>query len=636
MNTSSDTHPLRVLTGSEIESAATFLKQHLSDKATFSCVQLVEPDKAKVMDKSGHRQLPRILRFMGYDYPEHADGGFDATVNLTTSEVLVSRITNGQAPIGFSDAVSAIKITKADSDWQAAMRARGITDFEQVQIDPWPTGGFIHESIPANHRAHRAIAFVRQDATDNGYARPVQGLIAHVDLTAGKVAYIEDHGVVALPPESGRYDAQSQSTLRTSIQPIEITQPKGASFSVDNNAVAWEGFNFRISMHPINGLVLHQLSYQDGDENRSILYRAALSDMVVPYGDPDPMHSWKHVFDAGETCIGTLANSLTLGCDCIGEIYYFDCPVVNWKGQARTIKNGICMHEEDYGILWKHHDAQSQTTEVRRSRRLVVSAIHTVGNYEYGFFWYFYLDGTIQMEIKLTGIVGVSAIESGQERPEFAPLIAPNLTSPIHQHLFCFRLDFDLDGHTNNLYEVETQVLPITAENPHGTQFQAVSTHLKSEREARRNTNSATSRFWKVTNPNRLNGLGVPVAWRLLPNGTPTLLAHEDSPVAKRAGFAKYNLWGTQHRDGDFNAAGDTPNLSEGGNGLPAWSEENKSLDEQDLVVWHTLGVTHLPRPEDWPVMPVEYCGFMLQPVGFFDRNPTLDVPPSKSCGDDD
>lgn len=621
-----------MLTSDEIESAATLLKAQLSERATFSNVSLVEPNKPDVLDTQRHAQLPRKLRFVGYDYPDSKDGGFDATVDLETEEVSVTRIASGQAPIGFADAVAAIKITKADPGWQAAMKARGITDLDLVQIDPWPTGGFVHERVPTGHRAHRAIAFIREDETDNGYARPIQGLIAHVDLTAGNVAHLEDHGIVPMPPESGRYDAASQSTFRDTIKPIEITQPEGTSFQVSENAVSWEGFNFRVSMHPINGLVLHQVCYDDHGENRSIMYRAALSDMVVPYGDPDPMHNWKHVFDAGETSIGTLANSLTLGCDCVGEIYYFDCPVVNWKGEGRTIENAICLHEEDYGILWKHHDAESQTTEVRRSRRLVISAIHTVGNYEYGFFWYFYLDGTIQMEIKLTGIVGVSAIEKGTERPEFAPLIAPNLTSPIHQHLFCFRLDFDLDGQENALYEVETQALPLGPDNPQGTLFHAISTQLESEQQARRHTNAASSRYWKVTNPNRTNRLGVPVAWRLLPSGTPALFAHEDSPVGKRAGFAKYNMWATRYDQNQLNAAGDAPNMHEGGAGLPVWSAEDKSLDSKDLVLWHTVGVTHVPRPEDWPVMPVEYCGFMLQPVGFFERNPTLDVPPSGHC----
>jgi primary-amine oxidase len=631
-------HPLSPLTTEEIEQGAALVAAQLGEQASFSSVNLVEPKKAAVLGYQAGGVVERQLRFVGYDYPTEGkrDGGFEGLVNLTTQTVVINRIESGQASIGLADFVAAIQITKADPDWQAAMRLRGVTDFDLVQIDPWPTGGYVHPSVPEGHRVHRAISFVKEDPTDNAYARPVQGLIAHVDLTAGKIAHLEDHGVVPLPPEGGRYDADSQPEFRDSLRPIDITQPEGASFQVDGNAVQWEGFNFRVSIHPTNGLVLHQLSYQDGAENRSILYRAALSEMVVPYGDTDPMHNWKHVFDAGEANIGSLTNSLTLGCDCLGEIHYFDHNVVNWNGTARTIENAICMHEEDYGILWKHRDSLTQSTEVRRSRRLVISAFHTVGNYEYGFFWYLYLDGTIQMEVKLTGIIGVSAIEDGDERPDVAPLVAPNVTSPIHQHLFCFRLDFNVDGLENSVYEVEAETVPISDDNPQGTAFRAKTTLLATEQQAQRDCYPQRSRYWKVVNPQKKNGLGKPVAWKLLPSASPTLLADDQSIMAKRAGFAKHNLWVTQFEEGAFNAAGDYPNLlNNGGDGLTKWIEADRPLEEKDLVVWHTTGVTHMPRPEDWPVMPVEYCGFSLMPVGFFDRNPTLNVPPSKACGKD-
>jgi primary-amine oxidase len=631
-------HPLSPLTVAEIEQGATLVAAQLSEQATFSSVNLVEPKKAQVLSHKSGDTVERQLRFVGYDYPPEGqrDGGFEGIVNLQTEAVDLCRIETGQAAIGLADMAAAITITKSDSGWQEAMRARGVRDFDLVQIDPWPTGGYQHPSIPEGHRVHRAISFVKEDPTDNAYARPVQGLIAHVDLTAGKVAHLEDHGVVPLPGQGARYDAASQPKFRDSLRAIDITQPDGASFQVDGHAVQWEGFNFRVSIHPTNGLVLHQLSYQDGDENRSILYRAALSEMVVPYGDTDPMHNWKHVFDAGEASIGSLTNSLTLGCDCLGEIHYFDHNVVNWNGTASTIKNAICMHEEDYGILWKHQDSQTQSTEVRRSRRLVVSTVHTVGNYEYGFFWYLYLDGTIQMEVKLTGIIAASAIEDGAERPDMAPLVAPNVTSPIHQHLFCFRLDFNIDGTENSVYEVEAEPIPIDENNPHGTAFRAKTTLLESEQQAQRDCYPQRSRYWKVVNPKRHNGLGKPVAWKLLPAATPTLLADENSVIAKRAGFARHNLWVTKFEEGVFNAAGDYPNmLNSGGEGLPKWIEQDRKLEAEDVVVWHTTGVTHMPRPEDWPVMPVEYCGFSLMPVGFFDRNPTLNVPPSKACAKD-
>ncbi len=631
-------HPLSPLTTEEIEQGAALVAAQLGEQASFSSVNLIEPKKAAVLGYQAGDVAERQLRFVGYDHPAEGqrDGGFEGLVNLTTQAVVINRIETGQASIGLADFVAAIQITKADPDWQAAMRLRGVSDFELVQIDPWPTGGYVHPSVPEGHRVHRAISFVKEDPTDNAYARPVQGLIAHVDLTAGKVAYLEDHGVVPLPPEGARYDAANQPKFRDSLRPIDIAQPEGASFQVDGHAVQWEGFNFRVSIHPTNGLVLHQLSYQDGDANRSILYRAALSEMVVPYGDTDPMHNWKHVFDAGEANIGSLTNSLTLGCDCLGEIHYFDHNVVNWNGTARTIENAICMHEEDYGILWKHRDSLTQSTEVRRSRRLVISAVHTVGNYEYGFFWYLYLDGTIQMEVKLTGIIGVSAIVDGGERPDVAPLVAPNVTSPIHQHLFCFRLDFNIDGLENSVYEVEAETVPISEHNPQGTAFRAKTTLLETEQQAQRDCYPQRSRYWKVVNPQKKNGLGKPVAWKLLPSASPTLLADDNSIMAKRAGFAKHNLWVTQFEEGAFNAAGDYPNLNNsGGDGLPKWIEADRQLESTDLVVWHTTGVTHMPRPEDWPVMPVEYCGFSLMPVGFFDRNPTLDVPPSKACGKD-
>ena len=631
-------HPLSPLTIAEIEQGAALVAAQLGEQATFSSVNLVEPKKAQVLSHKSGDTVERQLRFVGYDYPPEGqrDGGFEGIVNLQTEAVDLCRIETGQAAIGLADMAAAITITKSDSGWQEAMRARGVRDFHLVQIDPWPTGGYQHPSIPEGHRVHRAISFVKEDPTDNAYARPVQGLIAHVDLTAGKVAHLEDHGVVPLPGQGARYDAASQPKFRDSLRAIDITQPDGASFQVDGHAVQWEGFNFRVSIHPTNGLVLHQLSYQDGDENRSILYRAALSEMVVPYGDTDPMHNWKHVFDAGEASIGSLTNSLTLGCDCLGEIHYFDHNVVNWNGTASTIKNAICMHEEDYGILWKHQDSQTQSTEVRRSRRLVVSTVHTVGNYEYGFFWYLYLDGTIQMEVKLTGIIAASAIEDGAERPDMAPLVAPNVTSPIHQHLFCFRLDFNIDGTENSVYEVEAEPIPIDENNPHGTAFRAKTTLLESEQQAQRDCYPQRSRYWKVVNPKRHNGLGKPVAWKLLPAATPTLLADENSVIAKRAGFARHNLWVTKFGEGVFNAAGDYPNmLNSGGEGLPKWIEQDRKLEAEDVVVWHTTGVTHMPRPEDWPVMPVEYCGFSLMPVGFFDRNPTLNVPPSKACAKD-
>jgi primary-amine oxidase len=161
-----------------------------------------------------------------------------------------------------------------------------------------------------------------------------------------------------------------------------------------------------------------------------------------------------------------------------------------------------------------------------------------------------------------------------------------------------------------------------------------VATRLESELKARRNVDAAASRHWKFVNPNVFNRLGQPVAYKLVPGTTPTLMALPESSVGKRAGFARHNLWVTQYEPDEKRGAGDYPNQHPGGDGLPLWTAADRPLTDTEIVAWHTFGVTHIPRPEDWPVMPVEYCGFHLVPVGFFGANPALDVPPSSDhCG---
>ena len=251
---------------------------------------------------------------------------------------------------------------------------------------------------------------------------------------------------------------------------------------------------------------------------RPVVYRASVSEMVVPYGHPGPMHAWKSAFDAGEWGLGRMANSLTLGCDCLGEIRYFDDVFADERGKPRTRANAICMHEEDYGILWKHVDMVSGRTEVRRSRRLVVSSIATVGNYEYGFYWYFYLDGTMQLEVKLTGIMSTMAVADG-DPGEHARMVAPGLAAPYHQHLFNVRLDIEVDGPDNAVYEVDAVPTgpPGSPENPWGNVFGTTATLLETELAARRDVDPSRSRTWRIANRSRRNGLGEPTAYKLLP-----------------------------------------------------------------------------------------------------------------------
>ncbi len=430
-----------------------------------------------------------------------------------------------------------------------------------------------------------------------------------------------------MPPEAGNYTAEAVKQLRTDLKELAINQPDGPSFSIEGNEVYWQKWRFRVGFTPREGLVLHTVTYEDQGRERPVLYRASLAEMVVPYGDPTINHYRKNAFDVGEYGVGMLANSLELGCDCLGHIHYFDAAMTDSRGNAVKMPKVVCLHEEDFGILWKHIDWRNNQTEVRRSRRLVISFIATVGNYEYGFFWYFYQDGNIQFEIKLTGIMNTGAFPSG-EKPEYGQLVAPQLNAPIHQHFFSVRLDAMVDGLNNSVYEVNTEAVPMGPENPHGNAFRAIATLLTTESEAQRIINPLSARYWKVVNPAVKNHVGEPVAYKLMPGENVLPFAHPESSVMKRATFTTRHLWVTPYSREENYPAGTYPNQHPGGAGLPEWTKANRSIENTDVVLWYTIGAHHIPRPEDWPVMPVGYIGFMLKPVGFFDRNPGLDVPP--------
>ena len=188
-----------------------------------------------------------------------------------------------------------------------------------------------------------------------------------------------------------------------------------------------------------------------------------------------------------------------------------------------------------------------------------------------------------------------------------------------------------IDGTNNNVIEVNTAALPQGSDNPHGTAFAATETLLSDEKSAMRNTSSASSRYWKIENSHKTNRLGYPTSYRLLPSSTATMFASADSPHGQRAGFAKHNLWVTPTVQSERYAAGDYPTQKNAGHGLPRYTADNRSITETDVTVWHSFGLTHDVRLEDYPVMPTEYAGFLMVPDGFFERNPAIDVPPSSN-----
>ena len=621
-------HPLDPLSPAEIESAVAILRsqQELGNRVRFETVELKEPPKESVLSRNGHEPAGREAFIILLDNDTRAT--YEAVVSLSEGKVSSwAHIPGVQPRLMMDEFFECENAVKASPEFQAALRKRRIDDTSKVMVDPWPAGNY-GVSEEEGIRLSFARSWLRTSPTDNGYARPIEGVIAVVDLNEMKVLRVEDHGVVPMPPNDGNYAAEFVKEFRTDLKPLDVVQPEGPSFSVDGNIVSWQKWSFRVGYTRREGLVLHGIGYSDQGRNRPIIYRASLSELVVPYGDPAEKNYRKNAFDVGEAGIGSLANSLTLGCDCLGQIYYFDAVLNNSRGEPVQIPNAVCLHEEDFGILWKHTDWRTGQAEVRRSRRLVISFIATVGNYEYGFFWHFYQDGNIEFQVKLTGIVNNMALEPG-EIPKYGSLIAPQLGGHIHQHFFGMRLDMNVDGPDNSVYEVNTKAEPLGPDNPQGNAFYAEKTLLSTETEAQRTMDPFTGRYWQIANPSVNNYLGQPVSYKLVPGDNILPFAHPEASVSKRAGFTRKHLWVTPYNPDEMSPTGSYPNQHPGGDGLPKWTQADRSIENTDIVVWYNFGTHHVPRPEDWPVMPVMYTGFKLMPVGFFDQNPALDVPPS-------
>ncbi|MGE4056821.1 MAG: tyramine oxidase, partial [Vicinamibacterales bacterium] len=349
-------------------------------------------------------------------------------------------------------------------------------------------------------------------------------------------------------------------------------------------------------------------------------------------GEPDPMHRWRNYFDAGEVGLGWTANSLALGCDCVGEITYLDGHFYHGDS-VHTIPHAICIHEEDAGTLWKHTDAATGEVERRRDRRLVLNSMSTVGNYEYAFRWYLHLDGHIDVEVELHGIVSTMAVADG-EVPASSNIVDRGLAAPHHQHLFCFRLDIDIDGSNNTVSEIDSFSVPVSEANPWGNAFASRATVLDKESNARRQSDGGRSRSWRIESTTSRNALGQPTGYHLRPGGgNATLLAQPESVIAQRAAFARHTLWVTPYSEDERYPAGKYPYQDGGSDGLAVWTASDRPLEERDVVLWYTAGITHFVKPEDWPIMPVHKVGFTLDPVGFFDRNPTLDLPSPDASG---
>ena len=623
-------HPLDPLSAQELKDVVQHARNvwKLDHRHLFAMVQLHEPSKEIVNNWKDSDPVQRAAKITLWN--SSTSTVIEAVITVEGKEISFTEIPGAKSPILSTESEKAIKAAKADKRIIAALKDRGVEDINQVHMETWPIGAQIPKELDDGRRLIWTPMWQRPTEFANLYAHPINGLHAIVDLDSGEVVSVENTEIIPIPQTPGPY-RENQTGANIKLKDLAIVQSEGPSFSVEGWKVNWERWNLRVGFCQREGLVIHDVKFKDQDKERKIAHRLSIAELVIPYGDPSQGAYRKNAFDTGEFGLGNYTNSLTLGCDCLGEIVYLDAAVTTPDGSIKEIPNAICVHEEDNGILWKHVDADGHT-EVRRGRRFVVSSIVTVNNYEYGYFWYFYQDGSIEFEAKLTGIVLTVADAIGKDHPS-ATELEPGLWAPFHQHILCARLDLDIDGEQNSVLEVESFAHPQGDKNPYGGAYETKETLLSKEKDSQRVIDPFSGRYWKIVNQQVKNHMDHPVGYKLIPGHTTFPLALPESTIGKKAGFMYKHLWVTKNSDSEKYPAGDYPFQHPGGAGLPEWTKANRNIENEDVVLWYVFGTNHIPRTEDWPVMPVEKTGFHLKQSGFFARSPGIDVAPSKpSC----
>ncbi len=572
-------------------------------------VTLEEPDKTLVLAGG---EVARVARVLTYDMA--ADVTVETRVHVADGRVHSSGIIPGVQPLlGAADVVRASAIVNADARWVDALRRRGVTDLNTVFPASW-SAGYFGDSTQRG-RLVRVIPSLREGARDNVFMRPIEGVAALVNLTSGRIESITDEEIVPISAASQFGElAEKASSPRNEVVSNTIV--------VTGGHVRWRNWQMHVSPDLREGVVLHRVSFTHEGRERSLLYRAAVSEMVVPYGDPAAGWYVRNPLDAGEIGLGQFTLPLREGVDVPNGATFLSAMLVNGDGIPVERPRAIALYERDGGLAWRYMDL------ARRSRQLVIEWVSTVGNYEYAFAWIFHEDGTMEQRTTLTGIMSVKgATRATDSAAAHGQRVSDRIIAPHHQHFFAFRLDVDVDGaETHRVLEVDA--IPATEHDVHNSRAEvhARSQVLKSELSARRMTAGASARRWVVQNIGVRNSVGEPSALSLLPGENSAPLADTAAWIRKRAGFIDAQLWVTPYRRNELYAAGDFPNQSRGGDGLPAFTRGDAPVANTDVVLWYVMGITHLPRTEDWPVMPSHVAGFKLVPTGFFSQNPLVRV----------
>jgi primary-amine oxidase len=631
------THPLDPLDADELAAIAGVLKQsgRFSADANFAWIALQEPDKRLVQEFKPGADFPRLARLDAIDYAQRK--AFAVVVDVRKRALVsVTDLAGLQPGLTDRDIDIAKDIIDADPRIKAALVGRGLTVRDKVSAAvavQYAPIGYAPELARQGGRLMRALFGSDQGAT-NEFSPFLDGLAAVVDLYARQVIRLDDApGAPRIAVPHDIFDRK----LRGPAGPAAPREPRSSDarrgVAVERNVIRWRNWQLRYGFNLREGLVLYQVGYEDQGHRRAILHRAAVSEIVTAYGDAGDFWSWLELFDEGVFGLGASAVSVEPGREVPANALTLDAVLPDAAAPRLSVRapRRIYVYERDAGNLMYYR--QGELTFHARATELVVGFLASFGNYVYGINWVFRQDGSFRFEVELAGEVltkfvrqqtcevcaAIAAGPGAHADDLYGTLVRPGLAATNHQHWFNLRLDFDIDGAANAAMENNAQ--PHDAERRELTGSHAV---LGTAREAARHMNEETARTWTIYNPSAASREGRPAGYTLVPMENAMTIF----PPARRqgaAGFTAQHFWVTPYRASELFAGGPYPNQAppDYADTLPHHAGED-SVYDRDIVVWYSLGMTHFPRVEDYPVMSSARMAVTFVPDGFFARNPAL------------
>jgi primary-amine oxidase len=625
------THPMDALTADEITASAEILRAagKLGGTVRLVSLTLEENPKAEVRAWTKGKPFGRRAFAVLLDGGHLAEAHIDLDARTLTA---LTPVENHQAAVTIDEFIAAGKIAKSDERWRAAMAKRGISEFDNVVCFSLTVGPSLDPAL-AGRRLLNVSCVDKSGAGNNLWGKPIDNVMATVDVAAGKVLTVTDLGVVPPPPETPSHAWADSWRARAISKPVEIAAPQGTNVSVVGGEVRWDNWSFHVRLDPRLGAVLSLIRYDDHGTPRDIAYQISASEMFVPYMDPATTWSFRGYMDIGEYGFGVLATQLRPGQDCPESATFLDLTIADTTGDPVALKGVVCLFERPSGDpLWRHDEAINGTFEMRANTELVVRMAPVVGNYDYLVDYVFDRAGDIDVKLGAYGIDETKGVASSTladptaaTDTAYGTLIAKRLLAVNHDHYMAFRLDMDVDGTDNRL--VEDRIMPrrISADGPRRSLWQVEGHPIAVEGPV---TTPLGAAQFRIESAAKRNAQGYPTGYQLEPGHTDTSILAPDDPIQVRAGFTAYTLWSSAYAPGERFAAGAYPNENPEADGLPKWVAAQRPIDGRDLVLWYTVGFRHVPRAEDWPAMPGLWHGFRLRPFNFFDRSPALDVPP--------